>query len=113
MWKCLEEIDNNLDYFGYHNKNLTKQQDNRLMAIKGLVEKLKNTHLWFEVARNEVETAIDDILNNENYAEYQQELDKLTDEDINRIAWSVCDDEYSWESVYDVAKSRIYDEIGV
>ena len=109
----LNELEKNIEYFDYHNKNLTKEQDKRLMAIKCLLEELKNTHVWFEVARYEVETVIDDIYNDSLYEDYKEKLGKITDEDINRIAWKVSDNEYTWEVLHDITKNELYDEIGV
>lgn len=80
--------------------------------IDYLVKELDKIDVWFEVARNEVKTAIEDIYNDELYNGYQEELGKLSESDINRIAWKVYDEDV-WEDVYDVAKDEIKSEIGV
>ena len=109
--ESLKELEKNIEYFDYHNKNLTKEQDKKIMAIKCLLEELKNTHVWFEVARSEVETAIDDIYNDEYYSDEEKEkLDTLNTEDINRIAWKICDD-VVWEDIYTSAREEIIEEL--
>lgn len=80
--------------------------------IDYLVKELDKINVWFEVARNEVITSIDDIYNDELYNGYKEKLDKLSKSDINRIAWKVYDEDV-WEDVYDVAKDEIKSEIGV
>lgn len=80
--------------------------------IDYLVKELDKIDVWFEVARNEVITSIDDIYNDELYNDYKEKLGNLSESDINRIAWKVCDEDV-WEDVYDVAKDEIKNEIGV
>lgn len=80
--------------------------------IDYLVKELDKIDVWYEVARNEVITSIDDIYNDELYNGYKEKLDKLSESDINRIAWKVYDEDV-WEDVYDVAKDEIKSEIGV
>lgn len=80
--------------------------------IDYIVEKLDNINVWFEVARNEVITAIEDIYNDELYKGYEEELTNLSEEDINRIAWKV-EDSNVWEDVYESARDEILEEIEV
>lgn len=99
-----------LDKFIEELEEKRKKQD--VVVIEYVLEKLKNIDVWFEVARNEVITSIDDIYNDELYNGYKEKLDKLSESDINRIAWKVYDEDV-WEDVYDVAKDEIKSEIGV
>ena len=79
--------------------------------IDYLVKELDKINVWYEVARNEVETAIDDIANDEYYSdEDKKKLDTLTDEDINRIAWKVYD-ENVWQDVYECAREEVVEEL--
>lgn len=79
--------------------------------IDYLVKELDKINVWFEVARNEVETSIDDIANDEYYSdEDKKKLDTLTDEDINRIAWKVYD-ENVWQDVYEYAREEVVKEL--
>lgn len=103
--KFIEELEFN------QNVNVEKGLENRV-DIDYVIERLKGINVWFEVARNEVKAAIEDIYNDELYNGYQEELNKLSDEDINTIAWRV-EDSYVWGDVYDMARNEIYDEIGV
>lgn len=89
-----------------------KREKQDVVVIDYVLEKLKNIDVWFDVARNEVITSIDDIYNDELYNGYKEKLDKLSESDINRIAWKVYDEDV-WEDVYDVAKDEIKSEIGV
>ena len=89
-----------------------KKNNQEVVVLDYVIEKLKGVNVWFEVARNEVITSIDDIYNDELYNGYQEELSKLSEEDINRIAWKVEDSDV-WGDIYDMARNEIYDEIGV
>lgn len=80
--------------------------------IDYIVEKLDNINVWFEVARNEVITAIEDIYNDELYKDYEEELTNLSEEDINRIAWKI-EDYNVWEDVYESARDEVLEEIEV
>lgn len=80
--------------------------------IDYIVKKLDKIDVWFEVARNEVITAIEDIYNDELYKGYEEELTSLTDEDINRIAWKI-EDYNVWEDVYESARNEVLEEIEV
>lgn len=80
--------------------------------IDYIVEKLDKIDVWFEVARNEVITAIEDIYNDELYKGYEEELTNLTDEDINRIAWKIRDYDV-WEDVYESARDEVLEEMEV
>ena len=79
--------------------------------IDYLVKELDKINVWYEVARNEVETSIDDIANDEYYSdEEKKKIDTLTNEDINRIAWKVYD-ENVWEDVYQGAREEVVEEL--
>lgn len=80
--------------------------------IDYIVEKLNNINVWFEVARNEVITAIEDIYNDELYKDYEEELTNLSEDDINRIAWKI-EDYNVWEDVYESARNEVLEEIEV
>lgn len=79
--------------------------------VNYLLKELDKINVWYEVARNEVETSIDDIANDSYYSdEDKKKLDTLTNEDINRIAWKVYD--YNvWEDVYQSAREEIIEEL--
>lgn len=82
------------------------------MSIDKIIEELKKVNPYYEVARAEILTAIDDIYNDELYSGYEEELSKLTDEDINRLAWKLNDMDI-WEEIYSSAREIIYDELNV
>ena len=98
MKEFIEELEHNQKI------NLEKGLENRI-DIDYVLERLNNINVWFEVARNEVITAIEDIYNDELY-DYEEELTNLTDKDINRIAWKV-EDYDVWEDVYENARGEI------
>ena len=105
MKELIEELE-------YNQKiNVEKGLENRV-DIDYILERLKNINFYFEVARYEVETAKEDILNDDLYKGYEDRLGKLSDEDINRIAWKVEDCDV-WSDVYDTARNEVYNEIGV
>lgn len=85
--------------------NLEKGLENKI-DISYVLERLDKINVWFEVARNEVITAVDDIYNDELYKGYEEELTNITEEEINRIAWKV-EDYDVWEDVYDNARCEI------
>lgn len=89
-----------------------KKNNQEVVVLDYVIERLKEVNVWFEVARNEVKAAIEDVYNDELYNGYQKELDKLSEEDINTIAWRVEDSDV-WGDVYDMARNEIYNEIGV
>lgn len=79
--------------------------------IDYLVKELDKINVWHEVARNEVETSIDDIANDEYYSdEEKKKLDTLTNEDINRIAKKVYDADV-WQDAYEYARGEIIEEL--
>lgn len=80
--------------------------------IDYLVKELDKINVWYEVARNEVETSIDDIANDEYYSdEEKKKLDTINDEDINRIAWKVYDNEFVWQDLYEFARDELVREL--
>lgn len=99
MDKFIEELE-------YNQKiNLEKGLENKI-DISYVLERLNDINVWFEVARNEVITAIEDIYNDELYKGYEEELTNITNEEINRIAWKV-EDYDVWEDVYETARNEI------
>lgn len=90
--------------------NLEKGLENKV-DIDYVIKRLSEVSVYFEVAKCEVETAIDDIANDEYYSvEKKKKLDTLTNEDINRIAWKVYD-ENVWEDVYQSAREEVVEEL--
>lgn len=89
-----------------------KKENQQVVVIDYVIEKLENIHLFFEVARTEVIQAIENMYDDEDYEDYKDKLDSLTDEDINRIAWKV-EDYDVWDDLYYNAKNEISKEIGV
>lgn len=73
--------------------------------IDYITKELDKINVWFEVARNEVITAIEDIYNDELY-DYEEELTNITEETINEIAWKV-EDYDVWKDVYEFAREEI------
>lgn len=103
MKEFIEELENNQKI------NLEKGLENRV-DIDYVIERLKNINVWFEVARNEVITAIEDIYNDELYKGCEDKLEKISDEEINTIAWRV-EDNNVWDDVYDYARQEILEII--
>lgn len=103
MDEFIKELENNQKI------NLEKGLENRI-DIDYVIKRLKNINVWFEVARSEVITAIEDIYNDELYNGYEDKLERISDEEINTIAWRVEDDDV-WEDVYDYARNEILEII--
>lgn len=84
------------------------------MSLEYIINALKNINVYQEVCKAEIETAIDDIYNDELYndEETQKKLTDLTDEDINRLAWKLNDMDI-WDEIYSYARELIYEEINV
>lgn len=78
--------------------------------IDYIVEELEKINVWFEVARNETITALEDIYNDELYRGYEKELEKISQEDIDAIAWRVSDYDV-WDDVYESARYEILEII--
>lgn len=110
--KLLKELKDNIDYFDYHNKNLTKEQEFKINDIKDIIGKLENIHLYYEVARAEVVNAIETLFDDEEYTDYQDKLENITEDTINTIAWKV-EDSNVWEDVYNNAYDEVLEELGV
>ena len=99
-------MDKFIEELKYNQKiNLEKGLENKI-DISYVLERLNDINVWFEVARNEVITAIEDIYNDELYKGYEEELTNITNEEINRIAWKV-EDYGVWEDVYETARNEI------
>lgn len=77
--------------------------------IDYLVKELDKINPYFEVARGEVLTSIEDLYNDDVY-DFKDKLDKLSDEDINRIAWKVYDEYDIWHDVYDIARGEVEEQ---
>ena len=93
-------------------KELEEKKNNQeVVVIDYVLEKLKQINVYFEVVRYEVETAIEDVANDDLYRGYEDDLYKLSDEDINRIAWKVYDYDV-WRDVYESARDEVIEEIG-
>ena len=97
--------------------NMEKGLENRVdidYVIERLeeIEKEENISPYWNVSKIEVETAIEDIYNDELYndEETQQKLTNLKDEDINRLADKVYDDD-CWRDVYESARYYVLKEI--
>lgn len=108
--KLIEDLKNNIEYFEYHNKNLTKEQDAKIDNIKESIKRLEEVNVYFEVCKCEVISAIEDIYNDELYAEYESKIEKIDDDTINTIAWKIEDDDV-WHDIYEYARDEIIRKI--
>ena len=107
MKELLEELKHNREI------NVQKGLENKV-DIDYIIERLEKVSIYYEVARNEVETAIDDIANDDYYSEEdKKEFDVLTDEDIDKIAKEIYYNEYAWENIYEYARDEVVREIGL
>lgn len=100
------------------NINFEKGLENRIdidYVIERLEEIEKETDVspYWKVSKIEVETAIEDIYNDELYndKETQEKLTNLTDDDIDRLANYVDDDSDVWTGVYESARYYVLKEI--
>lgn len=103
MDKFIEELKNNQKI------NLEKGLENKV-DISYVIERLESINVWFEVAKNEVITAIEDIYNDDLYKGYEEKLEKISDDEINTIAWRI-EDYDVWDDVYDYARNEIIEKI--
>ena len=103
MREFIEELENNQKI------NLEKGLENKV-DISYVIERLNDINVWFEVAKNEVITAIEDIYNDELYNGYENKLERISDEEINDIAWKIEEDNV-WDDVYDYARQEILEII--
>lgn len=103
MREFIEELENNQKI------NLEKGLENKV-DISYVIERLNDINVWFEVAKNEVITAIEDIYNDELYKGYENKLERISDEEINEIAWRIEEDNV-WDDVYDYARQEILEII--
>lgn len=103
MDEFIKELENNQKI------NLERGLENKV-DISYVLERLNNINVWFEVAKNEVITAIEDIYNDELYKGYEEKLEKISDDEINTIAWRV-EDYDVWNDVYDYARNEILEII--
>lgn len=99
----IEELKNNQKI------NLEKGLENKV-DISYVIERLENINVWFEVAKNEVITAIEDIYNDDLYKGYEEKLEKISDAEINTIAWRV-EDYDVWNDIYESAREEILEII--
>jgi hypothetical protein len=99
MKELIEELENNQKI------NKEKGLENKV-DIDYILERLNNINVWFEVAKNEVITAIEDIYNDELYNGYQEKLEKISEEDINRLSWKI-EDLNVWDDVYENSRDEI------
>lgn len=99
MREFIEELENNQKI------NLEKGLENKV-DISYVIERLNDINVWFEVTKNEVITAIEDIYNDELYKGYENKLERISDEEINEIAWRIEEDNV-WDDVYDYARQEI------
>jgi hypothetical protein len=92
--------------------NFEKGLENRI-DIDCVIERLENINFYYETSRLEIETAIDDIYNDELYndKETQKKLENLTMDDIDRLANYVDDDSDVWTGVYESARYYVLKEI--
>lgn len=76
--------------------------------IDYLVKELDKINPYFEVARCEVLSAIDDLYNDDVY-DFKDKLDKLSEEDINRISWKV-EDYDIFRDAYETAREEVEEQ---
>ena len=97
------------------NINFEKGLENRI-DIDYVIERLEeiekdNVSVYYKVAKDEVEMAIEDIHNDELYC-YDEELMKQLDNiNIDEIADKVYDDDDCWRDVYESARYYVLKEI--
>jgi hypothetical protein len=103
----MNELIKELEY----NQKINKEKglENKI-DIGYVIERLEYINVWFEVAKNEVITAIEDIYNDDLYKGYEEKLEKISDDEINSIAWRI-EDYNVWDDVYDYARSEILAKI--
>lgn len=85
-------------------KNLGDKVD-----TKYVIEKLQHINPYFEVARCEVESAVDDLWGDDLWScigHNTETLENLTDKEINELAWHV-EDEDIWNDIYEVARGYV------
>ena len=100
------------------NINFEKGLENRIdidYVIERLeeIEKAENISPYWKVSKCEVETAIEDIYNDDyTDEETQKKLTNLKDEDLNRLINSVYNDGECWADIYNCARWYVFKEIG-
>lgn len=96
--------------------NINNDLENRI-DIDYVIERLEeiekdNVSVYYRVAKDEVEMAIEDIHNDELYC-YDEELMKQLDNiNIDEIADKVYDDDSCWRDIYNCARWYVFKEIG-
>ena len=108
--EIIKDLKHNIDYFDYHNKNLTKEQEEKINNIKEIIDKIDNINDYFEVCKDEVISAIEDIYNDELYFEYQDKIEKIDNDTINTIAWKL-EDYDIWGDIYEYAREEILEKV--
>lgn len=113
MKEFIEELKYN------QNINFEKGLENRV-DIDYVIERLEdifenevNVSPYFKTSKSEIETAIEDIANDDLWmtdSKAMEKLEHLTEEDINRLAWKVSDED-CWSDVYDCARDYVLEEI--
>ena len=110
MREFLEELKYN------QNINFEKGLENRIdidYVIERLeeIEKEENVSPYWKVSKYEVETAIDDIHNDDLYCYDEELMKKLDNIDVDYITNKVDDDGECWTDVYNCARWYLLREI--
>ena len=87
-----------------------KKENQQVVVIDWVLDKLKSINPYFEVARAEVECAIEDLCNDELWGMYDEQLTNMSNSDINTLAWRV-EDMDIWDDIYEVARGIVLQEI--
>ena len=108
MQEFIEELKHNQKI------NFEKGLENRI-NIDYVIERLEdieNKHNeYFEVCKNEIITAIEDLYNDELYSEYQDKIENIEQDDINTLSWKLYD--YAdFDEIYDNARYEILEKVG-
>lgn len=103
MREFIEELEYN------QNINLEKGLENRI-DIDYVIERLedieRNHNEYFEVCKNEIITAIEDLYNDELYSKYKDKIENIKNDDINTLSWKLYD-YANWNDIYENARSEV------
>ena len=87
-----------------------KKENQEVVVIDYMLDKLKSINIFFEIARAEVECAIEDLCNDDLWGQYAEQLNNLSKSDINTLAWKV-EDMDVWDDIYETARGVVLEEI--
>ena len=112
MQEFIEELKKNIEYFDFHNKNLTKEQDGKIYNIKEIIERLDNISILEEYIKNEIDWKLDDIINDEYINETDlKKIENLSKEDIDIIKNNLIENDWLISSMNETLGESIESEI--